>query len=234
MKVLITGTSSGVGRAAAEKFLSKGYNVVGFDIKPSTIKHEKYEHYIVDVRHPENFPEIEGIWYIVNNAGIVTPKAEAIAVNQQGYINIIKKYGYDPQLKSLLIISSTCVEKGLDNIEYCSSQGARNALVRWCTTNFSADERHVLCNGISLDGIVPSDDDSGIGGTSMEPELYSRPELMNQIKELSILKRLTTVEEIAEWVYFFTAVNTCVTGEIIHIDGELPNFSFVKYPGWDD
>lgn len=233
-KVLITGTSYGVGKAAANKFLSMGYTVVGLDWKEATIKNDNYTHYICDVSKFEQLPEIKDIHYIVNNAGIVTPKAEAIAVNQIGYINILKKYGYDPELKSLMIISSTCVDKGLDNLEYCSSQGARNAMVKWCTTNFSADERHVLCNGISLDGIVAADPENGVEGTSMEPELYARPELMEQIRQLSILKRLATVEEIAEWIYFFTAVNTCVTGEIIRIDGELSNFTFVKYPGWDD
>ena len=107
-------------------------------------------------------------------------------------------------------------------------------MVHWCTTNYSADERHVLCNGLSLDGIVAADPVSGRPGTSMEPELYARPELMEQIRNLSILKRLATVEEIAEWAYFLLVVNTCVTGEIVRVDGELSNFSFVKYPGWDD
>lgn len=232
--VLITGTSNGVGKAVAKKFLDQGYTVYGLDIKPATIVHSNYIHYISDVSKIEALPDIENVTYIVNNAGIVTPKKDAIAVNQIGYINVIKKYGYDPCLKSLLIVSSTCVEKGLDNIEYCSSQGARNAMVKWCTTNFSSDERHVLCNGISLDGIVAADPEAGIEGTSMEPELYARPELMEEIRNLSILKRLATVEEIAEWIYFVTAVNTCVTGEIIKIDGELSNFSFVKYPGWDN
>lgn len=232
--VLITGTSCGVGRAAAKKFLDEGYTVVGLDWKPATIQDKNYIHFVCDVSKFDELPNLEGLSYIVNNAGIVTPKADAIAVNQIGYINVIKKYGNDPKLKSLMIISSTCVEKGLDNLEYCSSQGARNAMVKWCTTNFSADERHVLCNGISLDGIVAADSESGVEGTSLEPELYARPELMEQIRQRSILKRLATVKEIAEWIYFFTAVNTCVTGEIIRIDGELSNFTFVKYPGWDD
>ena len=56
---------------------------------------------------------------------------------------------------------------------------------------------------------------------------------MDSIKNLSVLKKLATVEEIAEWIYFFSVVNTCVTGEVINIDGELSNYSFIKYPGWD-
>ena len=182
----------------------------------------------------EELPDITDITYLVNNAGIVTPKADAIRVNQVGYINVIEKYGYDPCLKSIVIIGSSASIKGLDNLQYCSSQGARNAMVKWCTTNFSADERHVLVNGLNLDGIVAADPANGIAGTSMEPELYARPELMEQIRNLSILKRLATVEEISEWIYFLLVINKCVTGEIINIDGELSNYSFIKYPGWNE
>ena len=54
-------------------------------------------------------------------------------------------------------------------------------------------------------------------------------------KKRSILKRLSTVENIAEWIYFLTVVNNCMTGQILDIDGELMGaYKFVKYPGWND
>ena len=61
MKVLITGTSSGVGKASALKFLSMGYEVVGIDIKPSTIDHTMYKHFIADVSKAEQLPNIVDI-----------------------------------------------------------------------------------------------------------------------------------------------------------------------------
>ena len=68
----------------------------------------------------------------------------------------------------------------------------------------------------------------------MEPELYARPELMEEIKNLSILKKLSTVTEIAEWVYFLLVKNTVMTGQILSIDGELMGcYKFIPYPGWD-
>lgn len=232
-RVLITGTSCGVGRAAAVKFIQNGYRVSGIDIKPSTIEDDLYTHYQVDVRDVDSLPNISSIDYIVNNAGIVTPQKEAIAVNQEGYINILEKYGGDSELKSIVIIGSTASVKGYDNIRYCSSQGARDAIMKWAANNYGNDPRHVIVNSLNLDGIVPADDTHT--GTSMEPELYANPDLMDQITNLSIFKRLSTVEEIAEWIYFLLVVNTVVTGQIISVDGELMGaYKFVKYPGWDD
>ena len=236
-KVLITGTSCGVGRAAAMKFLSdEAYEVVGLDWKESTIDHPNYKHYVCDVGNKEELPNIENISYICNNAGIVTPKADAIRVNQIGYINVLETYGNDPCLKSIVQCGSTCVVKGYDNIYYNSSQGARDALTIWAANNFGKDSRHVLVNGLRLDGIVAADPENGIQGTSLEPELYAHPELMQQIADLSILKRLATVEEIAEWIFFLLAKNTIMTGQILNIDGELSGgcFTFIPYPGWND
>lgn len=234
-KVLITGTSFGVGKAAAKKFLSEGYEVVGLDWKEATISHNNYTHYICDVSRKDSLPDITNIKYLVNNAGIVTPKKDAIAVNQIGYINIIEKYGYDPELKSIVQIGSTASKKGYDNIFYCSSQGARDALTKWAANNLGRDSRHVIVNGLNLDGIVAADPDKGIEGTSLEPALYEMEGMMDKIAELSVLKRLATVEEIAEWIFFLLVKNTVMTGQILNIDGELIGaYKFYPYPGWDD
>ena len=234
-KVLITGTSCGVGRAAAIKFLDQGYEVVGLDWKESTIVHTNYKHYVCDVGNKEELPNIKNISYICNNAGIVTPKADTIRVNQIGYINVIETYGYDSCLKSVVNVGSTASCKGYDNLEYCSSQGARDAITKWAANNFGKDDRHVIVNGLNLDGIVAADPEKGIQGTSLEPELYAHPELMEEIANLSILKKLATVEEIAEWIFFLLVKNTVMTGQIINIDGELMGaYKFIPYPGWDD
>lgn len=234
-KVLITGTSCGVGRAAAIKFLDEGYEVVGLDWKESTIVHSHYKHYQCDVGNKEELPYIKGITYLVNNAGIVTPKADAIRVNQIGYINVLETYGQDLELKSIVNVGSTASIKGYDNLQYCSSQGARDAITKWAANNYGKDSRHVIVNGLNLDGIVAADPEKGIQGTSLEPELYAHPELMEEIANLSILKKLATVEEIAEWIFFLLVKNTVMTGQIINIDGELMGaYKFIPYPGWND
>ena len=234
-KVLITGTSNGVGKAAAKKFLDMGCTVCGLDIRPASLVHDNYTHYTCDVGNAKELPEIQGVTHIVNNAGIVTPKADAIRVNLMGYINIIEKYGYQESLKSIVNIGSTASIKGYDNMLYNVSQGGRDALTKWAANRFGNDSRHVIVNEIRLDGIVAADPAKGIEGTSLEPALYEADGLMDTIANLSVLKRLATVENIAEWIYFVSVVNNCMTGQVIDIDGELIGaYRFIEYPGWDD
>lgn len=235
-RVLITGTSNGVGKAAAKRFLKEdNFMVLGIDNQPPTIHDLRYIHYQVDVRDKDNLPDVGPIDYIVNNAGIVTPQKDAMDVNLFGYINILEKYGMNKHLKSIVQIGSTASIKGYDNIRYCASQGARDALTKWAANNYGNDERHVIVNSLNLDGIVAADPEHGIEGTSLEPELYAADGLMDNIAALSVLKKLATVEEIAEWIYFLAVVNTVMTGQILCIDGELTGaYKFIKYPGWDD
>ena len=42
MKVLITGTTQGIGKAIAELFLDKGHEVIGIDRQNQSIEHQAY------------------------------------------------------------------------------------------------------------------------------------------------------------------------------------------------
>ena len=58
MKVLITGTASGIGKGCAEFFLKENHEVYGFDKNLSTIQHPKYTHFCLDIRDKCSYPEI--------------------------------------------------------------------------------------------------------------------------------------------------------------------------------
>ena len=94
MKVVITGASSGIGRAVAQKFLHKGHQVIGIDVlsdhidgdtyKPSPASPNMYTHYIRDVS--KDIPDIDDVDILINNAGVQN-SGNDIDINLKGTIN---------------------------------------------------------------------------------------------------------------------------------------------------
>lgn len=93
MRVLITGASGGIGAACVQRFLDEGHEVVGFDLLPASIEHERYRHLIVDVREPASFPGDLEPQVIVNVAG-TQDSADDIAANLCGTINVTERYAF--------------------------------------------------------------------------------------------------------------------------------------------
>ena len=216
MRVLITGSSSGIGRECAVLFLEKGYEVLGIDIKEDTIKHPLYTHFSQDVRDKENLPCIDGINILITSAGVQN-SGDDISINLTGTINTVEKYGVKEEIESILMISSASAHTGLEFPEYSASKGGVLSYMRNVARRVA--EYGATCNSISPGGVI----------TDLNKPVMEDEKLWNEIMDLTPLRKWATSREIAEWVYFLTVVNRSATGEDFLIDnGETKlNGSFI-------
>ena len=216
MRVLITGSSSGIGRECAILFLEKGYEVLGIDIKEDTIKHPLYTHFSADVRDKENLPCIDGINILITSAGVQN-SGDDISINLKGTINTVEKYGVKEEIESILMISSASAHTGLEFPEYSASKGGVLSYMRNVARRVA--KYGATCNSISPGGVI----------TDLNKPVMEDEKLWNEIMDLTPLRKWATSREIAEWVYFLTVVNRSATGEDFLIDnGETKlNGSFI-------
>lgn len=212
MKVLITGTSQGIGRAIAELFLQKGHCVVGIDRQEASLAHECYSHIQADVR--DELPEIEGVEILVNNAG--TQNEADIDINLKSLIKITERYGIQPCIKSILSVGSASGHTGSEFPEYCASKGGVIAYTK--NVALRVAQYGATCNSLDPGGVL----------TPLNDCVVDDPVLWEQIMDETPLKRWATVEEIAAWAYFLTVENRFCTGQSIVVDGgESINSRFI-------
>ena len=121
MRVLITGTSSGIGKAIAEKFLKEGFDVTGFDRKAASIVQEHYTHFCLDIRDKKQYPSLAPFDIVINNAGV--QNEDDIDINLKGTIAITESYGIHDGIRAVLMIGSASGHTGAEFPEYTASKG---------------------------------------------------------------------------------------------------------------
>ena len=214
MKVLITGTSQGIGKAIAALFLERGHTVIGIDRQQSTIINPEYTHHTLDIRDYEALPEIKDVDILINNAG--TQNEADIDTNLKALIYITEKYGVREGIKSILSIGSASAHTGSEFPEYCASKGGVLAYTK--NTALRVAKYGATCNSLDPGGVL----------TPLNEPVINDPDLWEQIMNETPLKRWATPEEIAEWTYFLTVTNTFCTGQSIIVDrGEAINSRFI-------
>lgn len=212
MKVLITGSSQGIGKAIAELFIANGHTVIGIDRQESSLTNENYTHIKCDIR--ADLPEIDGVEILVNNAG--TQNEDDIEVNLKSLIRVTEKYGVRPGIRSILSIGSASGHTGSEFPEYCASKGGVIAYTK--NVALRVAQYGAVCNSLDPGGVI----------TPLNDCVMTDPALWDEIMEQTPLKRWATAEEIAAWAYFLTVDNRFCTGQSIVVDGgESINSKFI-------
>jgi len=234
MKILVTGSSRGIGKAIAEKLLQENNKVIGTSAKsPDPFGNTGYKHIHVDLADPvrleeklkslftsENPPEV-----LVNNAGIFEEADFAIddkdwmnnwertllvdlkapALLCKWAINAWKKRGIEGRI---INISSRAAYRG-DTQEYASYSAAKAGLVgltKSMARSFGKD-------GITAYSIAPGFVDTDMARESIE--VYGEEYLTQGLA----LDRIAPPEQIAELVWLLSKGElTHATGQNFHIN----------------
>ena len=214
MKVIVTGSSNGIGKAIAEKFLACGHTVIGIDKVQSSLSHVNYTHYVTDI-FSGKLPDIDGVEILINNAG-VQDSGQDIDVNLKGTIRVTEKYGVQSNIKSVVFIASASATTGSEFPEYVASKGGMVSYMKNVALRIA--KYGATSNSLSPGGVI----------TPLNQHIIDSPVLWQQVMDETPLNKWATAEEIAEWTYFVAVVNKSMTAQDIVIDnGESAKANFI-------
>ena len=213
MKVLISGTSKGIGRAIAIEFLKHNHQVIGIDRLPPSIDHPSYIHYQLDIFLDE-LPSIDDVEILINNAG--TQNDNDIDNNLKGTIKFTEQYAFQEHIKSVLFIASSSASAGSEFPMYAASKGGVVAYMKNVALRIA--KYNATSNSISPGGVI----------TSLNEHIINDEHLYQLVKNETLLDKWASEEEIATWAYFVTVINQSMTAQDILIDnGEMAKSNFI-------
>ena len=152
MRVLITGTSSGIGKGIAEKFLKEGYSSHRNRPQRSSDPAMKTTHISAWISgHKDTVSGLSSPFDIViNNAGV--QNEEDIDVNLKGTIGITEKYGIHSGIRAVLMIGSASGHNGSEFPEYVASKGGVLSYTKNVALRIA--KYGAVCNSLDFGGVL--------------------------------------------------------------------------------
>lgn len=213
MNALITGTGRGIGLAAAQKFLEAGHRVWGVDLSPAAVDHPAYTHVQGDIRTVA--VDVPDLHILVNNAGTLA-EADALEVNLSGTMAFTERHLASPSLKSVLFVASASGRNGAEFPRYVASKAGLIGYMK--NLALSLSKRGITVNSVSPGGVI----------TPANDHILQSPALYDAVRRETLLGKWASAAEVADLIYFLTAVNRSITGEDILMDnGEMLKSNFI-------
>ena len=228
MKIVITGTSRGIGFQLANYFLEKGSYVAGCSRGPATIQHHNYLHYELDVDNEpavvsmikQTAQKFNGIDVLINNAGIasmnhimVTPYSTVkniFATNFSGSFLFLREVSkIMRRQKNGRIINMTTVANPLKlegEMVYAASKAAIESMTQIASREFGTF-------GITVNALGP---------TPVPTDLIKNvpKEKMDALLQKQAIQRFGTLKDIINVIEFFASpTSDFITGQIIYLGG---------------
>ena len=214
MNVVVSGTSRGIGRAIAERFLAEGHDVWGFDVLGPSIDHPRYVHVVQDIRD-EVTAVVPDPAIVVGAAGTLEEK-DAIAVNLEGTIRFVRHFVGSPALRSVLFVASASARNGAEFPLYVASKAGIVGYMKNLALELAP--RGITVNSVSPGGVV----------TESNAHILESEELYAAVLAETLLGKWAQPEEIADLTWYLTMVNRSMTGEDLLVDnGEMLKSNFI-------
>ena len=214
--VFITGGSRGIGLATVKKFSNNGWKVAAFYNKTEGPEIENVKWYKLEISDHRSikdafekaFKDFGQIDSFVNCVGIFGYKNieeydehdmdRIIAVNEKGTYLATKEIIKIMSQGTIIYIGSTAAQVGSTDPVYSGTKGA--------VLSFTKSMAKYLSPNIRVNSVCP-----GITKTEMTQHMDSTR--LNQLKEMTLLKRIAEPVDIANMIYFLAS------DEAVHITG---------------
>jgi len=226
--IVITGTRKGIGKALAENYLAAGWKVVGCSRGESSIAHEHYQHFVLDVSDEDAVVAMArqikashgSVDALLNNAGIASMNHALLTpvstVNRILQTNVVGTFLFCREMAKLMrrtkngrIINFTTVAHPL-NLEgeaiYAASKAAVESLTRILARELA--ELKITVNAI--------------GPTPIETDLIRGvPQAkMDALLARQAVRRMGTVKDVINAVDFYLREESdFITGQVLYLGG---------------